>query len=325
MKVTAVETIRLGEFPNVLWVQVHTDEGLVGLGETFMGAAAVEAYIHETAGPYLVGRDPLLIDLHARSLYGYIGFRSSGAEMRGNSAIDIALWDLLGQATGRPIHALLGGASRPAIRIYNTCAGYRYIRNRPVQKVDNWGLPAAGANGPYEDLDAFMNRADELALSLLEQGITGMKIWPLDPAAEASGGLYISRPDLEKALEPFARIRRAVGDKMDVMLECHSLWNLPTAVRIAEAMKPYDPFWIEDPIKMDSLASLGEYKRRAGVPVTASETLSTRWGFRDLLEQQAVDVVMLDLSWVGGLSEAKKIAAMAEACRSISRSTRPTR
>jgi L-alanine-DL-glutamate epimerase-like enolase superfamily enzyme len=294
-------------------VQVHTDEGLVGLGETFMGAAAVEAYIHETAGPYLVGRDPLLIDLHARSLYGYIGFRSSGAEMRGNSAIDIALWDLLGQATGRPIHALLGGASRPAIRIYNTCAGYRYIRNRPVQKVDNWGLPAAGANGPYEDLDAFMHRADELALSLLEQGITGMKIWPLDPAAEASGGLYISRPDLERALEPFAKIRRAVGDKMDVMLECHSLWNLPTAVRIAEAMKPYDPFWIEDPIKMDSLASLGEYKRRAGVPVTASETLSTRWGFRDLLEQQAVDVVMLDLSWVGGLSEAKKIAAMAEA------------
>jgi len=313
MKVTAVETIRLGEFPNVLWVQVHTDEGLIGLGETFMGAAAVEAYLHETAAPYLVGRDPLLIDLHARSLYGYIGFRSSGAEMRGNSAIDIALWDLLGQATGRPIHALLGGASRPAIRIYNTCAGYRYIRNRPVQKVDNWGLPAAGANGPYEDLDAFMNRADELALSLLEQGITGMKIWPLDPAAEASGGLYISRPDLERALEPFARIRRAVGDKMDVMLECHSLWNLPTAVRIAEAMKPYDPFWIEDPIKMDSLASLGEYKRRAGVPVTASETLSTRWGFRDLLEQQAVDVVMLDLSWVGGLSEAKKIAGMAEA------------
>ena len=313
MKVTAVETIRLGEFPNILWVQVHTDEGLVGLGETFMGAAAVEAYIHETAGPYLVGRDPLLIDLHARSLYGYIGFRSSGAEMRGNSAIDIALWDLLGQATDRPIHALLGGASRPAIRIYNTCAGYRYIRNRPVQKVDNWGLPAAGANGPYEDLDAFMHRADELALSLLEQGITGMKIWPLDPAAEASGGLYISRPDLERALEPFARIRRAVGDKMDVMLECHSLWNLPTAVRIAEAMKPYDPFWIEDPIKMDSLASLGEYKRRAGVPVTASETLSTRWGFRDLLEQQAVDVVMLDLSWVGGISEAKKIAAMAEA------------
>jgi galactonate dehydratase len=313
MKVTAVETIRLGEFPNVLWVQVHTDEGLVGLGETFMGAAAVEAYVHETAGPYLVGRDPLLIDLHARSLYGYIGFRSSGAEMRGNSAIDIALWDLLGQATGRPIHALLGGASRPAIRIYNTCAGYRYIRNRPVQKVDNWGLPAAGANGPYEDLDAFMHRADELALSLLEQGITGMKIWPLDPAAEASGGLYISRPDLERALEPFAKIRRAVGDEMDVMLECHSLWNLPTAVRIAEAMKPYDPFWIEDPIKMDSLASLGEYKRRAGVPVTASETLSTRWGFRDLLEQQAVDVVMLDLSWVGGLSEAKKIAAMAEA------------
>src|SRR5262245_17501977 len=127
MKVTAVEPIGVGDLPNVLWVQGRTDHGLVGLREAFMAAAAVQAYVHETAGPYLVGRDPLLIDLHARSLYGYIGFRSSAAEMRGNSAIDIALWDLLGQATGRPIHALLGGASRPAIRIYNTCAGYRYI------------------------------------------------------------------------------------------------------------------------------------------------------------------------------------------------------
>src|SRR5260221_7724307 len=104
MKVTAVETIRLGEFPNVLWVQVHTDEGLVGLGETFMGAAAVEAYIHETAGPYLVGGDPLLIDLHARNLYGYIGFRGSGSEMRRDSAIHLPVLDLPRHATRPPIH-----------------------------------------------------------------------------------------------------------------------------------------------------------------------------------------------------------------------------
>ena len=93
MKVTRIETLRLREFANLCWVRVHTDEGVVGLGETFMGAAAVEAYIHETVAPYLLGKDPLQIDLHWRELYGYLGFRSSGVEMRGNSAIDIALWD----------------------------------------------------------------------------------------------------------------------------------------------------------------------------------------------------------------------------------------
>ncbi|MDP9362659.1 MAG: mandelate racemase/muconate lactonizing enzyme family protein, partial [Chloroflexota bacterium] len=92
MKVTRLETLRLGEFPNLLWVRVHTDEGLVGLGETFFGAAAVEAYLHESAATYLLGQEALRIDHHARSLYGYVGYRSSGVEMRGNSAIDVALW-----------------------------------------------------------------------------------------------------------------------------------------------------------------------------------------------------------------------------------------
>ena len=142
---------------------MRTDEGVHGLGETFMGAAAVEAYVHESAAPKLIGRDPIQIEAINRSLINYLGWRGTGVETRGNSAIDIALWDLLGQATGRPIHALLGGASRPAIRIYNTCAGYRYIRNRPVQKVDNWGLPAAGANGSQADESESSNgsQADE--------------------------------------------------------------------------------------------------------------------------------------------------------------------
>ena len=128
MKVTKVETLWLDEFPNVLWVLVHTDEGLVGLGETFFGAQAVESYIHESVAPYLIGKDPLQIDRHARSLYGYLGYRSTGVEMRGNSAIDIALWDLLGKVTNQPIYQLLGGRSRERIRIYNTCAGYRYVQ-----------------------------------------------------------------------------------------------------------------------------------------------------------------------------------------------------
>jgi galactonate dehydratase len=313
MKITAIETIRVAEFPNLLWVELHTDEGPTGLGETFYGVDSAEAHIHSLAAGYLLGKDPLQIDRHSRSLVGYLGFGATGAEMRGNSAIDIALWDLYGQVTGLPIYQLLGGASRDKVRVYNTCAGYRYVRAKPVQSTANFGLPEGAPQGPYEDLDAFLNRADELAHSLLEMGITGMKIWPFDYAAEASGGLDISGPDLAKALEPFEKIRRAVGNRMDIMVELHSMWGLTAAKKIARAIEPFDPFWYEDPIKMDSLGSLAEYARSTRVPVTASETLAGRGAFRQLLELNAVGYVMLDLAWVGGISEARKIAAMAEA------------
>src|SRR3712207_786509 len=141
--------------------------------------------------------------------------------MRGNSALDIALWDLFGKATGRPLHALLGGKVRDSIHVYNTCAGYRYVRSSRGQRSDNWGLDST--TGPYEDLDAFLNRADELAESLLADGITGMKIWPFDQYAEKSGGQYISGPDLAAGLEPFRKIRDAVGNRIDIMVEFHSL------------------------------------------------------------------------------------------------------
>jgi galactonate dehydratase len=316
VKITAVETIQLGEFPNILWVHVHTDEGLVGLGETFYAVAPVAAHIHETCAPYLLGKDPLRIDAHSRHfLDTYLGFNSVGVEMRAASALDIALWDIFGQATGQPIYQLLGGASRDKVRVYNTCAGYEYVRAKPVQGTANFGLPARldRRKRPYEDLVAFRTDAGALAESLLGMGITGMKIWPFDEAAEASNGTDISKADLKKALRPFEQIRKAVGDRMDIHVEFHSMWQLPAAIRIAKALEPFDPYWYEDPVKMNNLDALADYARRTDVWVTASETLATRWGFRALFERQAVSVCMLDVGWAGGLSESKKIATMAEA------------
>lgn len=312
MKITAIETIRIEERPNLLWLQVHTDEGLVGLGETFFGAQTVEAHVHEWIAPRVIGRDPLQIDALAADLVGYLGFRSAGAEMRGNSAFDIALWDLFGHATGLPVAQLLGGFTRPAIRTYNTCAGVEYIKSAEGQQVANWGT-ARGAQPEFDDLNGFLHRADELALSLLEDGITAMKIWPFDIAAEASRGHYISREDLKAALVPFEKIRSAVGDRMDIMVEFHGMWQLLPAIQIARALEPFGTFWHEDPIRMDSLSSLKRYAEASCAPISASETLATRWGFRDLLETGAAGIVMLDLSWCGGLSEGRKIAAMAEA------------
>ena len=278
MKIRALETIRLGEFPNLLWVRVHSDEGLIGLGETFMGASVVETYLHDVAAPQLLGEDPLEVERIARSLVGYLGFRSTGAEMRGNSAIDLALWDLWGKSTGQPVYQLLGGAFRRSVRVYNTCAGYRYIR-APGQAVANWGLPEA-PELPYEDLDAFLHRAGDLAHSLLEQGVTAMKIWPFDPYAEGSAGLHISPSDLKRALGPFEAIRGAVGDRMDIMVEFHSLWNLPAAIRIARALEPYGTFLARGPdpygqpgepeavrpAKSRSRVRLGDLGRQGGLP-----------------------------------------------------------
>ena len=155
------------------------------------GAAAVEAYLHETVAPKLLGRDPLRIEAIGRDLSNYLGWRSAGVETRGNSAVDIALWDLFGKSCGMPLADALGGRSRDSVRVYNTCAGYKYIRDARAQSVANWHVGETA--GPYEDLEAFLHRADELALSLLEQGITGMKIWPFDIAAERSHGWDISQ------------------------------------------------------------------------------------------------------------------------------------
>ena len=273
--------------------------------------------MHETAAPYLLGKDPLQIDRHWLGLNPFVGFNSTATEGRGRSAIDIALWDILGKVCNQPVYQLLGGASRERIRTYNTCAGYRYVRKAPGGgglPVDNWGVDATAASpGPYEDLGAFMHRAGELATDLLAQGITGMKIWPFDPYAEASGGHYISNEDLKRGLEPFAKIRAAVGDRMEIMVELHSLWDLTCAKKIAQALEEYAPTWYEDPLRMDDLDALVAFARSTRVPVAASETLGTRWSFRELLERRAAGVIIFDPSWAGGISEGKKIASLAEA------------
>jgi galactonate dehydratase len=310
MKITRIDTLRLEEFPNLLFVTVHTDEGPAGLGETFFGAQAVEAYLHESVAPYLLGKDPLQIERHATALRGYLGYASTGVELRGNSAIDVALWDLLGQVTGQPLYQLLGGASRESVPIYNTCAGYRYVRQRPVQAVENWGL--GGTDGPYEDLEAFLSDAGRLAEDLLAEGITGMKIWPFDPYAEASNGTWISADDLDEGLEPFRKIRGAVGSVMDIMVEFHSLWDVPTAQRILRALEEFEPYWFEDPVRPDSPGALAQVARSTRVRVASGETLAGRRAFRELLDREAVQVVIVDLSWCGGISEARKIGTLAE-------------
>jgi L-alanine-DL-glutamate epimerase-like enolase superfamily enzyme len=316
MRITRVETVQTPTYPNLLWLQLHTDQGLVGLGETFSGAAAAAAYVQQVAGPYLLGKDPREVARHVYALGQGMAFRAMGAEARGLSAVDVALWDLFGQSVNLPIYRCLGGPVRERIRIYNTCAGYGYNiykAHRPGGAFsESWGI--GEHEGPYEDLLKWQERgqAGQLARELLDMGITAMKIWPFDQFADSTNGQHITPEQIEQAVKPFRDIRDAVGLQMEIAVELHSRWNLQCAIRIAEALEEIRPMWYEDPIRMDDPSALAQFARSTRVPTTASETLTHRAAFRQMLDVDAIGIVMLDTGWVGGISEAHAIGKMAE-------------
>ena len=268
-----------------LWVRLHTDEGITGLGETYPCAPAEAGVIRRALAPVLLGRDPLQIDKLWSDLHLKVGYHGwAGAEMRAISAIDIALWDIAGKVAGMPVYQLLGGASRQSIRIYNTC---------------------------YDHID-FLTEPERLAGELMASGIRAMKIWPFDEIALANGGQYITPGQLHQGMEPLRRIREQLGDAMEVAMEFHGYWNLPSALKIARAIEPLEPMWLEEMLPQDNLGSYRELANGTRLPLTLSERLMTRWGFRELMENKAARIVMPDIAWCGGLSEAKKIATMAE-------------
>ena len=312
MKIVTVETVLSANYPNCVWLRLETDEGLVGLGETFRNPQATVSYIHETVAPYLLGQDPRAPERHRNALMRSVGNRFNGfptrsIEIRGNSAADIALWDISAKAMDAPLYRLLGGPAHDTLPVYNTCAsdGYNFQANVS-------GDSRAAGEGE-DDLARQVSDPGGLARSLLADGITGMKIWPFDRFAARHDGWQIDRADLEEATAIVAAIRDAVGNDIEIMLEYHGLWRLSAALDIAKSLEPYRVFWHEDPIGLDHIADLVRYRQETGGRVAASENLGTTRWLRDALTAGAVDVVQFDMGWVGGLSEGRRIAAMAEA------------
>jgi galactonate dehydratase len=306
VKITAIDTIHLDPYPFLILVRVHTDDGLIGVSDTFYTGDAVRGFVHETVAPYLLGKDPRTIERHWEALYARTVARWGGVgmEVRAISAIDAALWDILGQSLGAPIYQLLGGLARDRIRTYNTCGGPLY---------GGRGFSRAGeGKGPLEDLWAQINEPEVLAQELLAEGITAMKIWPFDRFALAGDGRSISSADLRQGLEPFRRIREAVGDQMEIMLEGHGYWDIATAKKIARAVEEYRPAWLEDMVLAHDIDAIAELKASTSTPVIASEMLITRFQYRQLLERRAADIVMVDPTWAGGITESRKIVTLAE-------------
>ncbi|MCL6443112.1 MAG: mandelate racemase/muconate lactonizing enzyme family protein [Alicyclobacillus sp.] len=306
-RIVKFETYRWREQPNIIWVEITTESGLVGLGETYYIPGAVESVIHDMVAPLLLGKNAFDIESHWQTLFCCANFYGyAGAEMRAFSAIDIALWDLMGQATGLPIHTLLGGQCRDKILLYNTC-------------IDA---------GKYKDMTDFIERPGELAQDLLNQGIRAMKLWPWDrfapqlqtnaitgPAGWASMGPvghYLSLEDLKAGLKIVEDIRKAVGDRMEILIEGHSRWDLNCAIKIAKALEPLQPFWLEDIMQPDCPDDLARLVSETRIPQTVSERLFTKFAYREVLERRAAHVVMLDVIWTGGITEGRKIAALAD-------------
>ncbi|MFP6679616.1 MAG: mandelate racemase/muconate lactonizing enzyme family protein [Dehalococcoidia bacterium] len=310
-KIIKVESFEHDEYPKLVFVKIHTDDGLFGIGETSWSPEPVHAFIHADAAEYLLGKDASQVDWHWHNLAKMAGgMRSRGAEMRALSAIDIALWDLFGKRMNEPTYNVMGGLSRDKIKVYNTCAGYSYGVNRPG--IYEPGSVDYRPNGPYEDQHAFLTDPVGLAQSLHSEGFRAMKIWPFDQFVAKTNGQHISAEDIEKGTEPFRLIHEAMGDQMEVAVEMHQLWNLPSAIKIAQAVTPYKPLWFEDAVQMDNLDALAQFRKTTHIPTIASEGVSTRWTFREMYVKQAVDITMFDLGWVGGISEAKRIATMSE-------------
>jgi galactonate dehydratase len=313
--VTALETLRIAEHENLVWLRVETDSGLTGTGETFFHPGAVETCLHESVAPLILGRNAAAIGaINATLVRQPVGYASSGAEMRGASAVDMALWDIAGQRAGMPLFEMLGGAARSSIRIYNTCAGPNYVRKPKGDDADEWfGLDAP--RHPLDDLRAFEEEPARLAGELLAEGVNGMKIWPFDRAAFANGGVGITTAQIEEGLKPFRLIREAHGGAMDLMVELHALWDATSAARIIRAIEPLDPLWIEDPVRMDDIDAVAALARGTRIPILACETLAPAAAYRPLIASGAAGIISFDPGWCGGVTQARAICDMAAAAQ----------
>ena len=291
MKITAIETLQWEALPRLLTVRVHTDSGIIGLGETVDKIPGAKAALHGTIAPLVLGQDPLDIEGLWRFVMDNIMYHGyAGAETRALSAFEVALWDIMGKHYGAPLYHLLGGKSRERVPTYNTCIGF----------------------GDIQDYRAWHEDAGALAQSLLDDEISAMKIWPFDRFSEGSLGQRISPAEIREGLIPVQQIRDRVGDGMEIGIECHFRWNRVSMERIARALEPYDILFLEDvmpPIYPDEIKALAD---RTSIPIIGSELLLTRWQLREWLEKHVWQVFMTDPVWNGGIAETRKIAALTE-------------
>lgn len=316
MKITRIETTTCPDIsPALALCRIHTEDGLIGNGESYYIPTAVAAIIHDWMARRLLGASALDIEGHWRFLYERAAnFGARGAELRALSAIDLALWDIKGQACGMPVWQLLGGRTQAGVRIYNSSGGTAYGGQRGETRPGGWpGYGRIGERGPLNDYWMAVHEPAAYARELVEEGIGGVKLWTLDFAAHKPGGpLHASQADIDEGLRPFFAMREAVGDQLELMLDGHGFFQLPMALRIADALREARPLWLEDVVRMDCIDTIRTFRERCGLPLAVSEMMIGAEDYRLVLEKRATDYVMIDPTWVGGISQTLKLADLAQ-------------
>jgi galactonate dehydratase len=282
MKIIDVQTygVNLGD-GNHIFVKVISDEHIYGIGEAYRVGpdSAVVAVVDDFKG-WLVGHDPFRIEHLWRLMYNGSRFPGGSIGYAALSGIEIALWDLKGRALGQPVYELLGGRCRDRVRVYRGIGG---------------ATPQA--------------LADEARRAVTE-GFTAVKMAPQPPDSEKTPWGQVLRGTAQR----MEAVRKAVGDGVDIGLDPHAQIFEPYKAReLAEAVQPFRPMFLEEPLRPENISALGALRREVKVPIATGEMLYTKYAFRDILAAGAADILQPDLLLCGGLLEAKKIAAMAEA------------
>lgn len=309
MKVTEVKTIVVAnEAPYIggrylLFIELHTDEGIVGLGERVTGAGIglgtnfptedMRSQIHlieEIGRQYIVGQNPFNVeDIWQRVFASRHDFRHPSLHATpALSAIEMACWDIIGKATNQPIYNLLGGMYHEKLR------AYAYM---PGQNTDLF----------REDPD----KAGEIAIRLVEEGNTACKLDPFHPLFPLPRDIPLS--EINQARRIFESIRKAVGDKIEVGIGTHGQLTTYSAIRVAKALEEYSPFWFEEPVPPENMDEMARVAAHTSIPIATGERLVTKYEFNQLLEKQAAQIIQLDVGQCGGILESKKIAGIAEA------------
>jgi L-alanine-DL-glutamate epimerase-like enolase superfamily enzyme len=308
MKITGIKTAATVGHGMHLWVKIETDAGITGLGECVHGGKQAIAIIHEVR-EQLVGRDPFRIDALFEELRRAHVFDGgfAGALITALTGIEIALWDLKGKALKAPIYDLMGGKFRDKIRVYADCQVDPGMDFQAIQRVVD-GVLERGFTALKIDLDI-----GAYSESRIRTDAAGANV-DFARAARFKDAFNYTASEREHALmvETVDMVTRAAGKDIDVAADVHTRLDVPSAVRLVRDLEKYHLLWLEEPVPPENVDAMREVKRATSTPICAGENLYLRHGFRELLEKQAVDIIMPDIPKCGGLSECRKIANLAE-------------
>src|SRR5712672_1811055 len=300
MKLAAIQTFVVGNPPPhyggryFVFVKLITDGNVEGIGEAYcvpFDPHLVAKMLEDVFERYLRNEDPHDIEKMWRRVYSAGFTQHPDLTLMGVlSALEMACWDIVGKEAGQPIYNLLGG------RVHERLRSYTYIYARPGYQTD-----------VYRDPDLAAERAAEY----LQQGFTALKFDPAGPYS-AFDGRQLALPDIDRCVRFCKQLREAVGLQADLLFGTHGQMTAAGAIRLAKRLEPYDPLWFEEPVPPDAPQEMAKVARATSIPIATGERPATKYDFGRLLRAGAAAIVQMNLGRVGGLLEAKKIAAMAE-------------